>query len=191
MIDHFKEEMGKWDQQRRYHEARVTEDQTFLKQELDGFRYNLEQKESALHHLNRGVDRAVAELNRLQEMQDSLKNLCDDRLDESSKRINACRAELEVQIHSLELKHHALTDQLWGEETGLAKVTGELHKTNVQLVNLQEDMEKVQKGKAESAALDRVQEDVGQLVREANSSMTSLKQIVGNSESTMQTPGSQ
>jgi len=180
MIDHFKEEMGKWDQQRRYHEARVTEDQTFLKQELDGFRYNLEQKESALHHLNRGVDRAVAELNRLQEMQDSLKNLCDDRLDDSSKRINACRAELEVQIHSLELKHHALTDQLWGEETGLAKVTGELHKTNVQLVNLQEDMEKVQKGKAESAALDRVQEDVGQLVREANSSMTSLKQTVGN-----------
>jgi len=109
-----------------------------------------------------------------------LKNLCDDRLDDSSKRINACRAELEVQIHSLELKHHALTDQLWGEETGLAKVTGELHKTNVQLVNLQEDMEKVQKGKAESAALDRVQEDVGQLVREANSSMTSLKQTVGN-----------
>eukprot|EP00746_Dinoflagellata_sp_MGD_P106778 gnl/MRDRNA2_/MRDRNA2_44727_c0_seq1.p1 gnl/MRDRNA2_/MRDRNA2_44727_c0~~gnl/MRDRNA2_/MRDRNA2_44727_c0_seq1.p1 ORF type:complete len:578 (-),score=134.15 gnl/MRDRNA2_/MRDRNA2_44727_c0_seq1:41-1774(-) len=180
MIDHFKEEMGKWDQQRRYHEARVTEDQTFLKQELDGFRYNLEQKESALHHLNRGVDRAVAELNRLQEMQNSLKNLCDERLDDSSKRINSCRAELEVQIHSLELKHHALTDQLWGEETGLAKVTGELHKTNVTVDKLQQEMIQVQKGKAESEQLERLQEDVGQLVREANSSMTSLKQTVGN-----------
>jgi hypothetical protein len=158
----------------------VTEDQTFLKQELDGFRYNLEQKESALHHLNRGVDRAVAELNRLQEMQDSLKVLCDDRLDESSKRINSCRAELEVQISSLELKHHALTDQLWGEETGLAKVTGELNKTNVTVEKLQQEMVKVQKGKAESEQLERLQEDVGQLVREANSSMTSLKQTVGN-----------
>jgi len=180
MIDHFKEEMGKWDQQRRYHEARVTEDQTFLKQELDGFRYNLEQKESALHHLNRGVDRAVAELNRLQEMQDSLKGLCEERLDESSKRVNATRAELEVQISSLELKHHALTDQLWGEETGLAKVTGELHKTNQTVEKLQQDMLQVQTGKAESEQLERLQEDVGQLVREANSSMTSLKQTVGN-----------
>lgn len=180
MIDHFKEEMGKWDQQRRYHEARVTEDQTFLKQELDGFRYNLEQKESALHHLNRGVDRAVAELNRLQEMQDSLKGLCEERLDESSKRVNATRAELEVQISSLELKHHALTDQLWGEETGLAKVTGELHKTNKTVEKLQQDMLQVQTGKAESEQLERLQEDVGQLVREANSSMTSLKQTVGN-----------
>lgn len=180
MIDHFKEEMGKWDQQRRYHEAKVTEDQTFLKQELDGFRYNLEQKESALHHLNRGVDRAVAELNRLQEMQMSLQGNCDERLDEQSKRINTTKAELEVQICSLELKHHALTDQLWGEETGLAKVTGELHKTNVQVSKLQEQMEAVQKGKAESEQLERLQEDVGQLVREANSSMTSLKQTVGN-----------
>merc|ERR1719191_1550148 len=110
----------------------------------------------------------------------SLSGTCDERLDEQSKRINITKSELEVQICSLELKHHALTDQLWGEETGLAKVTGELHKTNVQVSKLQEQMEAVQKGKAESEQLERLQEDVGQLVREANSSMTSLKQTVGN-----------
>lgn len=179
-IDRFKEEMAKWDTQRRAQEVKLNESLQTCRDELEGFRYSIEQKESALHQLNRSVDRTVQELNRLQDAQAELRQYCEDRIDEQSKRRNHDRSELDVKIAALELRHDALTDELWSEETGLAKATGELKKTNLLVSKLEETTKELQTGKAEKLELDRVREEVGKLVRTANSSMTSLRQTVGN-----------
>lgn len=180
MIDSFREEMGKWDVQRKASETKTSEELSGLKTELDGFRYNLEQKESALMHLNRSVDRTVAELNRLQDNQGKLDDSVEQRLDEASKRLNKATIELETKLSAFELKHDALTDELWGEETGLAKVTGELHKTMKTVTQLEADMVWVQEHKSEREDLQKVRVEVKDLVAEANSNMASLKMTVGN-----------
>jgi len=180
IVEHFREELGKWDVQRRASEAKVAEEISVVKQELDSFRYNLERKESALHGLQRSVERVQGEMNRLQESQEALRRHCEKRLDQQSKAINGAKTDFEVKLLALETKHNNLSDELWGEETGLAKVTGELQKTNSIVTVLSEEMKKVQRSKANVQQLERMQEEVNELIREANSNVAALKQTVGN-----------
>jgi len=180
IVEHFREEMSRWDVQRRGQEAKVAEELSLMKHELDGFRYNLERKEASIHGLQRTVDRVTAEMNRLQDSQDQLRKYCEERIDSQSKSINSARADLEVKLISLETKHNSLADELWGEETGLAKVTGELSKTNLVVQQLTEEMKRVQEKKASLTQLAKVQEEVNELIREATSNVTSLKLTVGN-----------
>merc|ERR1719197_1637411 len=180
IVEHFREEMSRWDVQRRGQEAKVAEELSLMKHELDGFRYNLERKEASIHGLQRTVDRVTAEMNRLQDSQDQLRKYCEERIDSQSKSINSARADLEVKLISLETKHNSLADELWGEETGLAKVTGELSKTNLVVQQLTEEMKRVQEKKASLTQLAKVQEEVKELIREATSNVTSLKLTVGN-----------
>jgi len=180
IVEHFREEMSRWDVQRRGQEAKVAEELSLMKHELDGFRYNLERKEASIHGLQRTVDRVTAEMNRLQDSQDQLRKYCEERIDQQSKSINTARADLEVKLIALETKHNSLADELWGEETGLAKVTGELSKTNLVVQQLTEEMKKVQDKKASLTQLAKVQEEVNELIREATSNVTSLKLTVGN-----------
>jgi len=179
-ITSFKEEMNRWDSQRRAHESSVSETLTAMGQKMDMYRYSLEQKESALHHLQRSVDRMAMELNRLQEEQSAARELFDNRLDEQSRRIAHAKTELDVRITGLELRHNALTDELWSEETGLAKVTGELKKTDLAVAKLEADMDEVQSGKAEQAHLDNLRTDIGKMVHESNALVSAMRQTVGN-----------
>lgn len=178
-IQSFKEEMTRWDTQRRSHESALDESIQAVQQRLEAYRYNLEQKESALHHLHRNVERAGVELNRLQDAQAELKDVFEGRLDEQSRRQNVAKNETDVRIAGLELRHNALTDELWGEETGLAKAAGELKKTNICVAQLEADMARVQAEKAEKAQLDKLRAEVGKVVAEANKSVNDMKLTVG------------
>lgn len=178
-IQSFKEEMTRWDTQRRSHESALDESIQAVQQRLEAYRYNLEQKESALHHLHRNVERAANELNRLQDAQADLREAFESRLDEQSRRQNMAKNETEVRIAGLELRHNALTDELWGEETGLAKAAGELKKTNICVAQLEANMGRVQAEKAEQAQLDKLRAEVGKVIMEANKSVNDMKLAVG------------
>lgn len=179
-IASFREDMSKWDTQRRTHESQVEESLVITTQKLEGFKYSLEQKESVLHHLQRSVERSAMELNRLGDSQEVSKELLERRIDDQSRKINLEKAESEVQIAGLELKLAALTDELWGEETGLAKVAGELKKAHSSFEKLEAAVDTLKEGKAEAAQLDRLRAEVAKMVHEANSSVASMRQTVGN-----------
>jgi len=179
-IASIKEEMTRWEAQRSAHESSLTESLSAIEQKVSNYKYNLEQKESALHHLHRSVDRAGLELNRLQEAQDQQRESFEARLDEQSKRLNTAQAQTDVKITALEMKHHALTDELWSEETGLARVTGELKKTNSVVETLLADMSDVQSGKAERKQLDQVHADVDYMLAEAHTAVADMRQAVGH-----------
>merc|ERR1719271_1080977 len=179
-IASFREDMAKWDTQCRTHESQVEESLQGMQQKLEAYRYSLEQKESVLHHLHRNVERSAMELNRLADAQEVSKELLEGRIDEQSRKINQEKAEWEVKIAGLELKLAALTDELWGEQTGLAKVAGELKKAHSSFEKLEADVLALKEGKAEAAQLDRLRAEVGKMVHEANSSVSSMRQTVGN-----------
>lgn len=179
-IASFKEDMSRWDSQRRIAEVEVEEALKAMQQKLDACNYSLQQKESVLHHLHRSVDRTAMEVNRLQDAQETQREQLDARIDEQSRKINEARSEIDVRICGLELKHNALTDQLWGEETGLAKVAGELKKTNASFATLEASVNELKSSKAEAAQLDRLRSEVGKMLFEANSSVGAMRQTVGN-----------
>jgi hypothetical protein len=179
-IASFREDMAKWDTQRRTHESQVEESLQGMQQKLEAYRYSLEQKESVLHHLHRNVERCAMELNRLGDSLHGKEDFLEARIDEQSRKINQEKTESEVRIAGLELKLAALTDELWGEETGLAKVAGELKKAHSSFEKLEMAVDSLKEGKAEAAQLDRLRAEVGKMVHEANSSVSYMRQTVGN-----------
>mmetsp|Transcript_113847 Transcript_113847/g.179177 ORF Transcript_113847/g.179177 Transcript_113847/m.179177 type:complete len:518 (-) Transcript_113847:214-1767(-) len=179
-IASFKEDMAKWDTQRRTHESQTEEIVKLCQQQLEGFQYSLEQKESVLHQLHRGVDRVALELNRIMDTDDDSRGSLQNCFDELSRKVNVASAENEVRIAGLELKIASLNDELWGEETGLARVAGELKKTFASFEMLESSVDELKRGKAEAAQLDKLRAEVVRMVREATSSVASMRQTVGN-----------
>jgi len=177
-ISSFREELGKFDNLRSQHEIKVGESIENLEQRLEGFRYSLEQKESVIHQMHRSVDRIAIELNHAMEEQDARQEGYESRIDEVSRRLTQLRAELDVRFVAIEQKHNALTDQLWGEETGLAKVMGELKKTNARFNKMEEAVTKEQ-SKGEQSHIEKLRTEVAKMVYEANCSVAALRQSVG------------
>lgn len=178
-VQAFREEMVKWDLQRRSAEAAVDERVEQMNQRMEAFRYSLEQKESALHHMNRSLERVAGEVNRLLEDQDAQRDIHDLRSDETSRKFNQLKAELEVRMAGLEQRHNALNDELWGDELGLAKMAGELKKTNASFHSIEEAVAALQEGKAEAIQLDKLRAEVAKMVHEANVSTNAMRQSVG------------
>jgi len=178
-VDHFREQLAEWDNLRHAQEAKVKEDISTMRHELDGFRYDLERKESSIHGMQRTCDRLVGETNRMHDLQSSLQKYCEERVNAHSKLISRNRTELEAKQISLETKHNKLSDEVWGEEMNLKKTSSELKKTNVLVSQLSEEMQNVQKTAATVTQLEDVQEEVNEFVRDANTNVLKLNQSVG------------
>uniref|UniRef100_A0A0G4HG73 Uncharacterized protein n=1 Tax=Chromera velia CCMP2878 TaxID=1169474 RepID=A0A0G4HG73_9ALVE len=179
VVEQLREEMSKWDVQRRNQEAKVSEDISLMKHELDGFRYNLERKEASIQALQRTSERAVAEVQQAMDAQDSFRQYVDGRLEAQVKHAHAFRTDLEVKLVALETKHNGLADELWGEETGLAKVTGELNRTNLTVSSLSEEVKRLNKSKASTQQCDMLQDSIRELVKETKDDVKDLRDAVG------------
>jgi len=179
VVEQFREEMSTWDAERRRAEAKVAENISTMKQELDAFRYSLERKDASMHGMQRTMDRAVSELGKSQEGNEALRQYVEKRLSEHGRDISNAKTDLEVKLISLETKHNRLCDELWSEETGLAQVAGKLATTNSLVTRLSEDIKRMQHCKANVVQLESVQEEVNELIRDANSNVCELKQTVG------------
>ncbi|CAE7227547.1 unnamed protein product [Symbiodinium sp. CCMP2592] len=178
-VAQIKEEMGRWDSQRRIAEASMDEKLEAMLQKLEAQRFALEQKESTLHHMQRNLERVANEVNRLVEDQDAVRDICEARVDEQSRRFTQFKAETEVRFASMERQHNALSDELWGDELGLAKIAGELKKTNATFGKLEDAVAALQEGKAEAVQLEKLRADVAKMVHEAKTSTSQMRQTVG------------
>jgi hypothetical protein len=178
VVEGFREELTKWEVERRTQQTNTVESMAGMKQDLDNFRYSLERKDAAIYSMQRTLDRMVGELSKLQEGSEALRNHVETRQAQQSKILNGAKTDLEVKIIALETKHNRLSDDLWGEETGLARATMNITKTNDLVMTLSEEMKRMQHDKANVLQLEAVQDDVNELIRDANCNVTMLKQTV-------------
>jgi len=178
VVEGFREEMTKWEAERRAVQAHVAETLSNMKLDLDTFRYSLERKDSSMHGMQRTMDRMVGELSKLQEGSEALRQHVELRLAQTGKILNGAKTDLECKLITLETKTNRLSDELWAEETGLARATGNITKTNDLVMNLSEEMKRMQHDKANMTQLEAVQDDANELIRDANCNVTMLKQTV-------------
>jgi len=175
VIEGFRQEMAKFDYERRQWQAEATESLTTMKQDQDAFRSQLERQESSVHGVQRTVDRVAGELGRIQEASNWLREQCDRRLSQQSKTLNTFKTDLEVKLVSLETRHNKLSDDLWGEETGLAKVMHDLSRTNQVVADMTQEFAAMKHDKASISQLQVVQEEVNNFTNEASNNVSSLK----------------
>jgi hypothetical protein len=178
VVEGFREEMSKWENERRVVQAHVAEELCSMKQDLDNYRYSLERKDASIHSVQRTMDRLVGELSKVQEGSEALRQHVDHRLSQSGKVLSSASTDLECKLIGLETKLNKLSDDLWGEETGLAKATSNLTQTNELVMSLTEEMKRMHHDKANVTQLEAVQDDVNELIRDANCNVVMLKQTV-------------
>jgi hypothetical protein len=177
-VEGFREEMSKWEHERHAVQAHIAETISSVKQDLDNFRYSLERKDASIHSMQRTMDRLVGELSKMQEGSEGLRQHVELRLGQSGKILNGAKTDLECKLIALETKHNRLSDDLWGEETGLARATANITKTNDLVMALSEEMKRMQHDKANVTQLEAVQDDVNELTGDAKNQVTMLKQTV-------------
>jgi len=178
IIEGFRQEMTKFDLERRQWQGEATESLTTMKQDMDAFRYQLERQEGSVHGSQRTVDRVAGELGRIQESADLLRENTERRLNHQTKTLNTFKADLEVKLVGLEARHNQLSDDLWGEETGLAKVMHDLSRTNEVVSGMSSELSSMKYDKASISQLQAVQEEVNSFTNEANNNVNALKQTV-------------
>lgn len=180
-LEAFREEFTKLDSS--VHQKCLSSEQEIrqLRGEFDGQQKNLERKETAILHLERCLDRATMELNRvLAKQEDSFDKEVQKQLDEQRRVAHKMICELEAKIMGLELQLASITDQLWGEETGLAKVTGQVKKIYETVDTLSSAVTTLQASRVQPEHLARLREEVKVFLVKAESDMISLKMDVGN-----------
>ncbi|CAE7038079.1 ttll3 [Symbiodinium natans] len=134
--------------------------------------------DASVQGTQRTVDRVVGELGRVQDLGDSLRNDLEKRLSQQSKMLNVFKTDLEVKLVSLENRYDKLSDDLWGEETGLAKVMHDLSHTNEVVTSMSTEFASMKHDKASIAQLQMVQEEVNNFTLETNNNVTALQQTV-------------
>jgi len=177
-IENFRIELAKYDSERKQWQATATDSLSCMKQDLDVFRYELERMDASVQGTQRTVDRVVGELGRVQDVGDSLRADLEKRLSQQSKMLNVFKMELEVKLVSLENRYDKLSDDLWGEETGLAKVMHDLSHTNEVVTSMSTEFASMKHDKASIAQLQMVQEEVNNFTLETNNNVTALQQTV-------------
>lgn len=178
LIETFREEMAKWDFERQQSNAKAAENISMMKQELDTFRYGLEREDTSVHGVQRTVDRVVGELERVQETADMLRQHMDTRLSQQAKVLNSAKTDLEVKLIALETRCNRMGDELWGEETGLAKAVADLESLSKLVTSHSDEMWRMQTEKADVVQLESVQDEVTELLSKSNGDISALKNTV-------------
>eukprot|EP00913_Durusdinium_trenchii_P034027 g31850.t1 len=92
--------------------------------------------------------------------------------------LNVFKTDLEVKLVSVENRYNKLSDDLWSEETGLAKVMHDLSRTNEVVTSMSTEFSSMKHIKASIAQLEKVQEEVNNFTLETSNNVTALQQTV-------------
>jgi len=179
ILDSFREEINKHDAHVHQAVTKSYEDLRLVRTELDGLQRSLEKRDSAIQHLQRDIDRVCMELNRQQDRFHDIEEITKTVGVDSRKEANRAACELEAKIAALQMQHNALTDELWGDEMGLAKVSGQVFKTNETIKQLQEKVDFVEGSMVEASHLDSLRTDVQKLLHKTDTDLFAMKQSVG------------
>lgn len=180
MVEQLREEMSKWDSQRRVHESRLGEELNIMKTEIDSFKFSLDRKDSAIQAVQRACDRVLTDVAHAVDSQESLRQYTDTRLEAQSSQAASLRTEIEVKLVGLETKHNTLADELWGEETGLAKVSAEMSRNAEVVQALVEDVKRLNKAKMDIKSFDIAQGELQEMIHDTSGSLVELRHAVAS-----------
>lgn len=175
MIEIFRDEMAKRGADMRAFEAKCTEEQQIVRRELEGFRHSFEQKKSVLAQLTRNVDRAMSEVQMLQEDLDKAQKDFNDRLDMQSKTQLEETQRIHIRIDGVEKAHYQLHDDLFGEDGGMKKIEKELSSTNRTVRHQSEEIEALKKHKEIFQALGSRQDSCEERLQQCQDSCERLR----------------
>eukprot|EP00397_Hematodinium_sp_SG-2012_P027466 GEMP01028864.1.p1 GENE.GEMP01028864.1~~GEMP01028864.1.p1 ORF type:complete len:643 (+),score=148.21 GEMP01028864.1:92-2020(+) len=179
-VEGFRQELCRWDAERQTSEMKITEDMTCLKQELQALRYGGDRRESSINSVTRSLDRMQEEVKGTHASMMEIQGTQTSSHISTSQMIQKTQTEFEVKFLGLETKLVQIGDDLWGGETGLAKVQADTQRVQEQVERCENELKEIARVKANSDTLSRLQTDVFETIRSTQISIASVRENVGN-----------
>mmetsp|Transcript_22617 Transcript_22617/g.52740 ORF Transcript_22617/g.52740 Transcript_22617/m.52740 type:complete len:654 (+) Transcript_22617:78-2039(+) len=176
----FREEMTKWDTARLKQEQHVDSLLSSMQVKLEGFGHVVENRGVVLQELQRSVDRIGIDITHSTSTYQNSNQAVQGRIEEVSKQLASAMTDVEVKLQSSEVAHHALVDELWGEEMSIAKLGGELKRAHETLLQLQGSIEVLEEEKANVKDIEQLRLDLEAAMRRAAELTNSLRDSVGD-----------
>merc|ERR1719160_1363886 len=190
-VEGFREELSRWDVQRRSQEAKVEESLSLKTHDINALRATLETKTSEFKGLGRAVQKLGDIVEAGKEEVTKLRTYCVERIDTSRDKLYKLRDEFETRMTAAETETHTLKDVQCSIDSGLGHLTAELKRLDSIIVEHGEAIEEMQKGKAPRSSLDALQSEMTEFIRQTNGNVAGLKQnlmsLVGDVKSHFET----
>merc|ERR1719160_46115 len=175
-VEGFREELSRWDVQRRSQEAKVEESLSLKTHDINALRATLETKTSEFKGLGRAVQKLGDIVEAGKEEVTKLRTYCVERIDTSRDKLYKLRDEFETRMTAAETETHTLKDVQCSIDSGLGHLTAELKRLDAIIVDHGEAIEEMQKGKAPRSSLDALQSEMTEFIRQTNGNVAGLKQ---------------
>merc|ERR1719160_912998 len=175
-VEGFREELSRWDVQRRSQEAKVEESLSLKTHDINALRATLEVKTSEFKGLGRTVTKLGDIVESSKEEHNKLRQYCIERIDTSRDKLYKLRDEFETRMTAAETETHTLKDVQCSIDSGLGHLTAELKRLDSIIVEHGEAIEEMQKGKAPRSSLDALQSEMTEFIRQTNGNVAGLKQ---------------
>jgi hypothetical protein len=190
-VEGFREELSRWDVQRRSQEAKVEESLSLKTHDINALRATLEVKTSEFKGLGRTVTKLGDIVDASKEEHNKLRQYCIERIDTSRDKLYKLRDEFETRMTAAETETHALKDVQCSIDSGIGHLTAELKRLDSIITEHGEGIVQMQKGKAPRSSLDALQSEMTEFIRQTNGNVASLKQhlssLVGDVKSHFET----
>jgi hypothetical protein len=156
----------------------ISHDMTSMSGDISHNRYLIERESSGMRAVQRTNDRCVEELQKLHEENAADRREADDRYRQYQKMLSNARTDLEVKYCELEARLHRLSDELWGETTGLTQVTRDLRKADERIDVLAKETARLDGAKASVSSMSALQDETKQSIVESDSTVKVLQTTV-------------
>lgn len=175
-VEGFREELSRWDVQRRSQEAKVEESLSLKTHDINALRATLEVKTSEFKGLGRTVTKLGDIVDASKEEHSKLRQYCIERIDTSRDKLYKLRDEFETRMTAAETETHALKDVQCSVDSGVGNLKAELLRLATIITEHGEGIENMQKGKAPRSSLIELQSEITEFMRQTDGNVASLKQ---------------
>merc|ERR1719326_229103 len=173
-VENFREEMSKWEVQRRANEAKVAEELSLMKQDLDVFRRMLEQNKAKGEEFQRVLSRQREEVQTLGKRVDRGCEFMEAGIKEHSERSMEFRNEIGSVMEKDVRDRDEQQDELRRMRSTMAGVQGRVSEHAEALAGLSETIRAQQAGKAGARQLENLQSELSELRRDTDNSVGAL-----------------
>jgi len=133
------------------------------------------QKEEAYLQHRSALDSLRHDLTHLQQLHESSKETLFKSIEKSLGQVAPVKAELEAQLANMQLQHHHLTDQVWGSETAIARISGEVKNVHQRYDALAEVVKSLTDEKDSREKLEAMQQELADWLSQSRFEAASIR----------------
>eukprot|EP00930_Biecheleria_cincta_P018975 TRINITY_DN14612_c0_g1_i4.p1 TRINITY_DN14612_c0_g1~~TRINITY_DN14612_c0_g1_i4.p1 ORF type:complete len:617 (+),score=180.34 TRINITY_DN14612_c0_g1_i4:167-2017(+) len=159
-ITRFREELDNFRTKQQQQEAEERAFENDIKMEMQNLNMAFSKKDEALQQQDARLTHLTREVARMREVLDTTSEAFHKSLEEKLQQMGSMKANLEIQVAGVEMKHNRLVDQVWQDETALARLSSEIRHFKLETDEFKQVVAEFQKERDAQGKLHKLQTEL-------------------------------